>query len=242
MSDPVWLVIPTYNEADGIERLLRTAAAELERAAPGRWRILVVDDASPDGTGRIVDGLARELPEVAALHRAGKKGIGPAYRAGFDLALRGGAGVVIQMDADFSHDPAYLGPMMAELAGCDVVLGSRYLPGGGVAGWGPVRRALSRGGCLYARAILRVPIRDLTGGFKVHRRAALEAIDLPTIRSRGYAFQIEMTYRALLRGYRVREMPIVFRDRREGTSKMSWRIALEAVWLVPRLRRLSASR
>jgi len=237
MSDPVWLVIPTYNEADGIERLLRTAAGELERAAPGAWRILVVDDGSPDGTGRIVDGLGREIPQIALLHRTAKEGIGPAYRAGFDVALRGGAGVVVQMDADFSHDPAYLGPMLAELAGSDVVLGSRYVPGGGVTDWGPVRRALSRGGCLYAQSILRVPIRDLTGGFKAHRRAALEAIDLPTIHSRGYGFQIEMSYRALLRGLRVREVPIVFLDRREGTSKMSWRIAFEAVWLVPRLRR-----
>ncbi len=237
MADSVWLVIPTYDEADDIERLLRTAAAELECAAPGAWRILVVDDGSPDGTGRIVDGLSREIPRIGALHRTGKEGIGPAYRAGFDAALRAGAGVVVQMDADFSHDPAYLGTMLGELARSDVVLGSRYVPGGGITDWGPVRRTLSRGGCLYARAILRVPVRDLTGGFKAHRRAVLEAIDLPSIRSRGYAFQIEMTYRALLRGYRVREVPIVFRDRREGTSKMSWRVAFEAVWLVPRLRR-----
>jgi len=239
VSAPVWLVIPTYNEAASIERLLRAAARELERAAPGAWRILVVDDASPDGTGRIVADLGAEMPQIRALHRSGREGIGPAYLAGFDAALRAGAGVVVQMDADFSHDPAYLGPLLAELSSSDVVLGSRYVAGGGVADWGPVRRALSRGGCFYARAILRVPIRDLTGGFKAHRRAALEAIDLPSVRSHGYAFQIELTYRELLRGLRVREIPIVFHDRREGQSKMSWRIALEAVWLVPGLRRAS---
>ncbi|MEA2391404.1 MAG: dolichol-phosphate mannosyltransferase [Solirubrobacteraceae bacterium] len=241
MPPRVWLVIPTYNEAGGIERLVRAADAQLAAAAPGAHRILVVDDNSPDGTGEILDRLAGELATLAVLHRPGKGGLGAAYRAGFAAALAGGAELVMQMDADFSHDPADLPRLLAEIESCDMVLGSRYVPGGGVTDWGPVRRMLSRGGCLYARVLLGVSIRDLTGGLKCHRRATLEAIDLPTIGSQGYAFQIEVTHRALRRGFDVREIPIVFTDRREGTSKMSMPIALEAVRMVPRLRRSQAT-
>jgi dolichol-phosphate mannosyltransferase len=236
MSAPTWLVIPTYNEADGIDRLVRAAHAELQRATSGH-RVLIVDDASPDGTGEIADRLSEEIEEVNVLHRPGKAGLGQAYRAGFALALEAGAEVVVQMDADFSHDPAYLPAMLGALERSDLVLGSRYVPGGGVTDWGPARRILSRGGCLYARLVLRVPVRDMTGGFKVIRREVLEAIDLPTVGSQGYGFQIETTYRALSAGFRIREVPIVFSDRREGSSKMSANIALEAMRLVPRLRR-----
>lgn len=236
MTAPIWLVIPTFNEADGIDRFVRTAHAELQRATSGH-RILIVDDASPDGTGEIADRLSTEIEEVEVLHRPGKAGLGRAYRAGFAVALRGGAEVIVQMDADFSHDPAYLPGMLRALDGSDLVLGSRYVPGGGVTDWGPARRGLSRGGCLYARLMLRVPVRDMTGGFKVIRRGVLEAINLETVGSQGYGFQIETTYRALMTGFRVREVPIVFSDRREGTSKMSRQIAFEAMRLVPRLRR-----
>jgi dolichol-phosphate mannosyltransferase len=235
MPAPTWLVIPTYNEADGLDRLVRAAHAELQRATSGH-RVLIVDDASPDGTGDIADRLSREIDEVEVLHRPGKAGLGQAYRAGFGIALSGGAQVIVQMDADFSHDPAYMPGMLEAVETADLVLGSRYVPGGGVTDWGPARRALSRGGCLYARLVLRVPVRDMTGGFKVIRREVLEAIDLPTIGSQGYGFQIETTYRALTAGFRVREVPIVFSDRREGSSKMSSDIAFEAMRLVPRLR------
>jgi dolichol-phosphate mannosyltransferase len=235
MSAPTWLVIPTYNEADGLDRLVRAAHAELQRATSGH-RVLIVDDASPDGTGDIADSLSREISEVEVLHRPGKAGLGQAYRAGFGVALGAGAEVVVQMDADFSHDPSYLPGMLGALEGADLVLGSRYVPGGGVTDWGPARRVLSRGGCLYARFVLRVPVRDMTGGFKAIRREVLEAIELPTVGSQGYGFQIETTYRALTGGFRVREIPIVFSDRREGSSKMSADIAFEAMRLVPRLR------
>jgi len=231
-----WVVVPTYNEAALVEDLVRAVHRELSGS---EHRILVVDDASPDGTGAIVDRLARELP-VEPLHRPRKEGIGPAYLAGFARALEGGAEFVVQMDADFSHAPADVPRLIAAVRdGADMALGSRYVPGGGVEDWGPLRRVISRGGCLYARLVLRTRIHDLTGGFKAHRRATLEAIDLPSVRSHGYAFQIEITYRALLRGLRVVELPIVFRDRRLGHSKMSTRIALEAMILVPRLRRLA---
>jgi dolichol-phosphate mannosyltransferase len=233
-----WVVIPTYNEAELVEDLVGAVHRELA-AAGGEFHILVVDDASPDGTGTIVDRLAAELPAVEVLHRAGKDGLGRAYIAGFGHALEHGAELVAQMDADFSHDPADLPRLLAAVRdGADMALGSRYVPGGGVEDWGRLRRAISRGGGAYARAVLGVGIRDLTGGFKAHRRATLEAIDLGAVRSEGYAFQIEVTYRALLRGLRVVELPIVFRDRRQGRSKMSARIALEAMIVVPRLRRL----
>ncbi len=237
MRARVWVVIPTFNEAATIERIVRAADAELERITPGDHVILVVDDNSPDGTGAIADTLAAELEGVEVLHRASKDGLGHAYRAGFAHAMAAGAELLVEMDADFSHDPRYLRPLIAAAADADVVLGSRYIPGGGVRDWGFVRRLVSRGGGMYARAILRVGVHDLTGGFKCLRREVLEAIDLDSVRADGYVFQIEVTYRALVAGFRVVEVPIVFQDRTVGASKMSPRIALEAMWLVPRLRR-----
>jgi dolichol-phosphate mannosyltransferase len=235
------VVIPTYNEAANVEGIVRAAAAELERVIPGEYRILVVDDNSPDGTGQIADGLAAEMPTVQVLHRESKSGLGHAYLAGFAVALNAGAQLVFEMDADFSHDPKYLAQMLAAIEAADLVLGSRYVAGGGVRDWGLIRRLISRGGCLYARVILGVGIRDLTGGYKCIRREVLEGIDLDSVRSEGYVFQIEVTYRALLAGYRVREIPIVFSDRTVGASKMSSRIAAEAMLLVPRLRRTAAA-
>jgi dolichol-phosphate mannosyltransferase len=237
MPASVWVVMPTYNEAENIEAILRAAAAELDRVAPGDYRILVVDDSSPDGTGELADAVARELGSIEVLHRSTKTGLGHAYLAGFAEALSGGAELVIEMDADFSHDPAYLGALIEAAKDADLVLGSRYVRGGGIENWGIVRRLISRGGCLYARLILGVDVHDLTGGFKCIRREVLEGIDLGSVRAEGYVFQIEGTYRATLAGFRVREVPIVFRDRTSGTSKMSARIAIEAMWLVPRLRR-----
>jgi dolichol-phosphate mannosyltransferase len=236
-----WLVLPTYNEAENIEAIVRAAMPNL--AATGMdHRVLVVDDGSPDGTGEIADRLATELAEVEVLHRSAKEGIGPAYLAGFDRALRGGADLVLEMDSDFSHDPADLPRLVAAAAGADLVLGSRYVPGGGVADWGLGRRAISRGGSLYAKLLLGVHVNDLTGGFKCFRRAVLERLDLTSVGTDGYGFQIEMTYRAIQAGYRVTEVPILFRERRVGASKMSARIALEAFWKVPALRIRTATR
>ena len=240
MSARVWVVVPTYNEAENVERLLRACVSELDRVAPHDYRVLVVDDNSPDGTGEIAEAIGAELRTVEVLHRREKAGLGQAYLAGFAHALAGGAERVVEMDADFSHDPRYLESLLAAAEDADLVLGSRYVDGGGVRDWGLVRRLVSRGGGLYARLILRAPIHDLTGGFKCIRRDVLEAIDLQSLRAEGYVFQIEVTYRALLAGFSVREVPIVFSDRRAGTSKMSLRIAVEAMWLVPRLRRSAA--
>jgi dolichol-phosphate mannosyltransferase len=237
MPAKVWVVMPTYNEAENIDAILRAAAVELDRAAAGQYRILVVDDSSPDGTGQLADAIARELEPVEVLHRSTKTGLGHAYLAGFAEALAGGAELVIEMDADFSHNPAYLGALLEAAKDADLVLGSRYVRGGGIENWGMVRRLISRGGCLYARGILGVDVHDLTGGFKCIRREVLEGIDLGSVRAEGYVFQIEVTYRAILAGFRVKEVPIVFRERSRGTSKMSARIATEAMWLVPRLRR-----
>jgi dolichol-phosphate mannosyltransferase len=234
---PAWLVLPTFNEAGNLERIVRAVLPVLDRSRADGHRVLVVDDGSPDGTGAIADRLAAEHDAVEVLHRPAPQGLGPAYLAGFDHALEHGAGLVLEMDADFSHDPADVERLIAAVAdGADLALGSRYAPGGGVTDWGLVRRLVSRGGCLYAQAVLGVPVRDLTGGFKCFRREVLEAIDLPTVRSRGYAFQVELTYRALGEGFRVVEVPITFRDREVGVSKMTWRIAREAVWLLPQLR------
>lgn len=199
-------------------------------------RVLVIDDNSPDGTGELADRLAAELEAVEVLHRPRKDGLGPAYLAGFRRALELGAELVVEIDCDFSHDPADVPRLLAAAGDADLVLGSRYVPGGSVENWGAVRRAISAGGSLYARLLLGVPVRDLTGGFKCYRRAVLETIDLDAIRSRGYAFQIETTYRALRRGFRVCEVPIRFVDREIGGSKMSRSIVLEAVWKVPLLR------
>ena len=229
---PAWLVLPTYNEAENIEPLIGAVLEKLPRSA----RVLVVDDGSPDGTGEIAERLAGEEERVEVLHRPRKEGLGPAYIAGFRRALAEGAGLILEMDADFSHEPAYL-PRLLEAAGrADLAIGSRYVPGGGVGDWGAVRRGISRGGSSYARLVLRVGVRDLTGGFKCFRREVLEAIDLDSVRSRGYAFQVELTYRAIQRGFTVAEVPIVFRDRRVGKSKMDRSIVLEAIWRVPLLR------
>jgi dolichol-phosphate mannosyltransferase len=239
MPGPPWLILPTYDEAENIEPVIAAARATLAAAAPEGFRILVVDDGSPDGTGTIADGIAAAHPgEVEVLHRSERTGLGPAYLAGFRRALDGGAGFVCEMDSDLSHDPADLARLLdAVRAGADLALGSRYVEGGGIADWGPLRRAVSRGGSWYARRVLGLGVRDLTGGFKCFRADVLEALDLPTVRSHGYAFQVELTYRAVCGGFEVVEVPIVFRDRRRGESKMSWRIAVEAVWLVPSLRR-----
>lgn len=236
MSSPesgvAWLVLPTYNEAENLAALVAAAREKL----PADARILVVDDNSPDGSGEIADRLAAESEQVEVLHRPRKEGIGPAYLAGFRRALDGGADLILEMDADFSHDPAYLPRLLEAARRADLVLGSRYVAGGGVSDWGPLRRAISRGGCTYARLVLGVGIHDLTGGFKCFRREVLEAIDLDAVASRGYAFQVEMTYRAIQRGFRVAEVPIVFRDRRAGNSKMDRAIVAEAALRVPRLR------
>jgi dolichol-phosphate mannosyltransferase len=228
----VWLVLPTYDEASNLEPVV---AAVRERL-PQDGRILIVDDNSPDGTGEIADRLAAEFEGVSVLHRPRKEGIGPAYVAGFRRAMEGGAELVAQMDADFSHDPADLPRLLEAAEDADLVLGSRYVEGGGVADWGPVRRAISRGGSAYARTVLGVPVRDLTGGFKVFRRAVLEAIDLGSISAAGYAFQVETTFRAVRAGFRVVEVPITFSDRRVGESKMTGGIVLEAALRVPGMR------
>jgi dolichol-phosphate mannosyltransferase len=232
MPGPAWIVVPTYNEAENIEGLI---AAVLTRLRAER-RVLIVDDSSPDGTGEIADRLAGEHEEVEVLHRPAKQGIGPAYVAGFRRALEGGAALIGQMDADFSHDPGDLPRLMAAAEGADLVLGSRYVAGGGTAEWGPVRRMISRGGSAYARRVLGLGVRDLTGGFKIFHREVLEAIKLETIPSLGYAFQVETTYRAIKAGFRVLEVPITFHDRRVGDSKMTTEIVLEAAMRVPRMR------
>lgn len=231
MPDP-WLVLPTYNEAENVEPFVAAALAKLPAAA----RVLIVDDSSPDGTGELADRLAGTEERVAVLHRPRKEGLGPAYIAGFRRALAAGADPILQMDSDFSHDPAYLPRLLEASRRADLVLGSRYVEGGGVRDWGAARRAISRGGCAYARLVLGVGVRDLTGGFKSIRRRLLEAIDLDSVTTRGYAFQVEITYRALRRGFEVIEVPIVFRDRRAGSSKMDRAIVAEAAWRVPLLR------
>jgi dolichol-phosphate mannosyltransferase len=233
---PVWIVLPTYDEAENVVPLLEAVLGVVD-AAGLEARILVVDDGSPDGTADLAEGVGARDPRVAVLRRARKEGIGPAYRAGFRRALAEGAALVVEMDCDFSHDPARLPALVAATADADLVLGSRYVPGGGVARWGAVRRAISRAGCEYARLLLRVEVRDLTGGFKCFRREVLEAIPLDEVTAAGYGFQIEMTYRALVLGFRVVEVPITFTERERGSSKMSRRIVWEAAALVPRLRR-----
>jgi dolichol-phosphate mannosyltransferase len=229
-----WLILPTYNEAENIGPMVRAAREQLRDGDT----ILVVDDNSPDGTGAIADDLAQEIAGVHVLHRPGKQGLGRAYLAGFAHALASGADYVLEMDSDFSHDPHDI-PRLIQTAeqGADLVLGSRYVPGGSVTDWGLLRKLVSRGGSWYARVVLGVKVRDLTGGFKCFRRSVLEALDLNAVHADGYGFQIELTYRTIKAGFRVVEIPIVFRDRRVGESKMNARIALEAVWKVPALRR-----
>jgi dolichol-phosphate mannosyltransferase len=228
----VWLVLPTYDEAENLEAFVDAVLAVL----PSSRRILIVDDSSPDGTGEIADRLAGEHEEIEVLHRPRKEGLGPAYIAGFRQALAAGAELILEMDSDFSHDPAYLPRLIDAARTADLVLGSRYVPGGGVTEWGPLRRLISRAGSAYARLLLGVGIRDLTGGFKCFRREVLEAIDLDSVDSIGYAFQVELTYRAVRRGFRVVEVPITFRERRVGESKMTRAIVAEAAWRVPAMR------
>jgi dolichol-phosphate mannosyltransferase len=226
--------LPTYNERENLEPMVRALGGVLD---PSRDRVLVIDDDSPDGTGVVADALAGELPWVDVLHRAHKEGLGPAYLAGFRRALESDAELVLEVDCDFSHDPGDVPRLIAACEeGADIALGSRYVPGGATVNWGLVRRAVSKGGSLYARVILGVPIRDLTGGFKCFRRDVLEQIDLEDVTAKGYAFQIELTYRALLAGFTVVELPIRFVDRVVGGSKMSRAIVIEAVWRVPLLR------
>ena len=222
--------LPTYNERENIEPMLRALGDK-------GVRVLVIDDNSPDGTGELADRLAEELSYVDVLHRERKEGLGPAYLAGFRHALAGDAELVLEMDCDFSHDPDYVPRLIAAVEdGADLALGSRYVPGGGVRNWGLLRRLISAGGSFYARIVLGVKVRDLTGGFKCYRRAVLEAIDLDAVDSKGYAFQIETTYRALRAGFEVVEVPITFADREVGGSKMSKAIVAEAIWKVPGLR------
>ncbi len=221
------ICLPTYDERENLAPILQAIHAVVPDVD-----VLVVDDDSPDGTGRLADELASRDPRVKVLHRAAKQGLGRAYLAGFAWAIERGYGLVLEMDADFSHDPRHLPALLAASRSADVVLGSRYVPGGGTENWGLGRRLISRGGSLYARTVLRVPVRDLTSGFKCFRREVLEALDLGSVECSGYAFQIELTYRALRRGFRVVEIPIVFADRRVGRSKMSRAIVLEAMWKV----------
>jgi dolichol-phosphate mannosyltransferase len=230
-----WLVVPTYNEAENIERFVRTVLPPLAAAA-SEHHVLIVDDGSPDGTGEIAERLAAELEPVQVLHRSEKNGLGRAYVAGFERALAEGAQLVMQMDADFSHDPRSIPSLIAAAHDADLVLGSRYVAGGGVQDWGLGRRLLSRGGSWYARTILGVPVRDLTGGFKCFRRHVLERLSPSAFDTAGFGFQIETTYRAIQAGARVREVPIRFRDRQAGVSKMSPRIVVEALGRVLALR------
>jgi dolichol-phosphate mannosyltransferase len=227
------LCLPTYNERENLEAMIDALGGVLDTA---RDVVLVIDDGSPDGTGEIADRLATEHAWISVLHRPAKEGIGPAYIAGFRWALAEAAELVLEMDCDFSHDPADVPRLIEATGDAELVLGSRYAPGGGTANWGLLRRIVSRGGCLYAQIILGLGIRDLTGGFKCFRRAALEAIDLDALSAHGYAFQIETTYRVSRAGLRVREVPITFIERRAGASKMTGSIVAEAMWRVPLLR------
>jgi dolichol-phosphate mannosyltransferase len=227
------LCLPTYNERENIEAMIAALGEVLDTTQDV---VLVIDDGSPDGTGEIADRLASEHSWVSVLHRAAKEGIGPAYIAGFRWALAEGAELVLEMDCDFSHDPKDVPRLMAAADGADLVLGSRYAPGGGTANWSLPRRFVSRGGCLYAQLFLGLSVRDLTGGFKCFRRAALDSIDVGALSAHGYAFQIETTYRICRAGLRVTEVPITFVERRAGSSKMTGSIVAEAMWKVPLLR------
>jgi dolichol-phosphate mannosyltransferase len=231
--------IPTYNERENLEPMLRALAQVLQQDD----RVLVIDDSSPDGTGKLADRLADELGFVSVLHRAGKRGLGRAYLAGFRWALDQGAEMVLEMDCDFSHDPKDVPRLIGAIErGADLAIGSRYVAGGGVRNWGLSRRAISRGGSLYTRILLMRSVHDPTAGFKCYRRAVLETIDLEEIEAAGYAFQIETTFRALRKGFRVEEVPVLFVDRTEGQSKMSHTIFLEAVVRVPLLRAKALAR
>ncbi|HYM63735.1 MAG TPA: polyprenol monophosphomannose synthase [Gaiellaceae bacterium] len=229
------LCLPTYNEIQNLEPMVRALGEVFERGAVD-GHVLVIDDASPDGTGELADGLAAELRYVEVLHRQAKQGLGPAYIAGFRHALAAGAELVMEMDCDFSHSPDDVPRLVQAASGADLVLGSRYVPGGRVENWGFGRRLVSRAGSVYARRVLGIDVHDLTGGFKCFRRVVLETIDLDSVSSLGYTFQVETTYRALRAGFRVEEVPIAFSDRELGGSKMTKRIVAEAVWRIPALR------
>jgi dolichol-phosphate mannosyltransferase len=235
VSDRFVIVLPTYNERENLERVVG-ALADVRGAAPFPGDVLVVDDSSPDGTGDVADALAGRFDWVHVLHRPAKRGLGQAYLDGFRWALERDYSHILEMDADLSHPPEAVPRLLAAAAGADLVLGSRYVAGGGVAGWPAHRRLISRGGSLYARTILGVGIRDLTGGFKCFRRRVLEGIDLTSVHGQGYVFQIELTYRTLRMGGRVAEVPITFEDRTAGASKMTTAIVAEAIWKVPALR------
>jgi dolichol-phosphate mannosyltransferase len=228
--------LPTYNEIENLEPMVR----RLLEVLPVGGRVLVIDDSSPDGTGGLADRLASELPAVSVLHRKRKEGLGRAYLAGFGQALADGAELVLEMDCDFSHDPADVPRLIAAVENADVAIGSRYVPGGGTENWGLIRRLISRGASLYTRTLL-MPVHDPTSGFKCFRRVVLETIDLDAIHSKGYAFQIENVYRSRRAGFRVVEVPITFAERHAGQSKMSRAIVLEAMLRVPALR-LAAAR
>jgi dolichol-phosphate mannosyltransferase len=228
----ICVCLPTYDERENLERMVDA----LQKVLGDEDLVLVIDDSSPDGTGEIADRLADERRSVHVLHRPRKEGLGPAYLDGFRRALELGADLIFEMDCDFSHDPADVPRLAAAAESADLAIGSRYVDGGGTRNWGFLRRFISRGGSLYAQVLLSVGVRDLTGGFKCYRRIVLETIDLDAIHSKGYAFQIETTYRALRRDFRVVEVPIVFVDRQVGGSKMSKAIVLEAVWKVPAMR------
>jgi dolichol-phosphate mannosyltransferase len=219
------IVVPTYNELENIQNLAQSVMAVI----PSHVDLLIVDDNSPDGTGQLADSLAKQNPRIHVLHRARKMGLGTAYVNGFQWGLDKGYDVLIEMDADFSHDPKYLPRMLELLEINDVVIGSRYVSGGGTVNWGVGRKILSRGGSLYSRLILGAGIRDFTGGFNGWRRKVIEAVDLPSLRSDGYSFQIELKYRAFLKGFKITEFPIVFEDRKVGKSKMHRRIVIEAL-------------
>lgn len=240
-SDPVdtnvWLILPTYNEAENIGPIVAAAVQRLSESVR-EHTVLIVDDNSPDGTGEAADVLAKNYPSVQVLHRKDKAGLGRAYLAGFAVALEAGADLVVEMDADFSHDPRDVPRLVrAAHSECDLAIGSRYVPGGGVRDWTLLRRLISRGGGFYARLLLGIDVQDLTGGFKCFRRETLEAIDLEKVVSNGYGFQIELTYRAIRAGKTVQEIPIYFTERRAGESKMSPQIAIEAALRVPGLKR-----
>jgi dolichol-phosphate mannosyltransferase len=234
-----WVVLPTFNEAENVERIASEIVAVLQQSAPSGFRVLIVDDDSPDGTGQIADRMAADHSAIEVLHRNERQGLGRAYIAGFRHALARGAGYVLEIDADGSHDPRDLARLLAAVrdGDADLALGSRYIDGGRITAWSIPRRLTSRGGCWYARTVLGLDVRDLTGGFKCFAAPVLEAIDLQSVRCSGYAFQVELTHRALCAGFRVEEIPITFHDREHGTSKMSWRIAVEAARVIPRLRR-----
>ncbi|MBI5869871.1 MAG: polyprenol monophosphomannose synthase [Actinobacteria bacterium] len=229
------VILPTYNERENLERFVARLLEVFETSSLD-GRIIVVDDGSPDGTGEIADSLAARLDNLSVIHRAEKQGIGPAYVAGFKQALTTDTRYIMEMDCDFSHDPANIPAFLEAIKHADLVLGSRYVPGGRVENWGLLRRLISRWGGLYARLVLGIPVNDLTGGNKCFRREVLEALDLDAVSSQGYGFQIEMTYRAIRKGFKVKEIPITFSDRQLGQSKMSKRIVFEAVVLVWKLR------